>query len=173
MILMLRKFNLLIDRTAYGAFLTGVFCGMVMTGLIFVSTLMRYLGGRPLRFSDELAGLLFLSLTFLCLPHVLNKGRHIRIEILLQLAPPFIARIMDIVGTLTLLTFCVVFAYESYDFMDFSHSINSRTDISGILLWPWMAIMPFSMLLCILVQFRHGIIHQPIADRSTQQEMPL
>lgn len=169
---MLQKFNLLIERTAYGAFLIGVLCGVAMTGLIFVSTLMRYLGGRPLRFSDELAGLLFLSLTFLCLPHVLDKGRHIRIEILLQLAPPSIVKVMDFVGIMTLLTFCVVYAYESYDFMGFSYSINSRADISGILLWPWMAIMPFSMLLCILVQFRHGI-RQPVANGSPQEEMPL
>lgn len=167
---MLRKFNLLIEKTAHGAFLLGVFGGVVMTGLIFVSTLMRYLGGRPLRFSDELAGLLFLSLTFLCLPYVLDQGRHIRIEILLKLAPPAMARIMDVIGTITLVTFCVVFAYEAWDFMDFSRSISSRADISGILLWPWMAIMPFSMLLCILVQFRHGI-RQPLADRALEEEV--
>lgn len=162
---MMRKANLLIERTAYGSFLLGVIGGIVMTGLIFVSTLMRYLGGRPLRFSDELAGLLFLSLTFLCLPYVLDKGRHIRIEILLNLVPVPMARIMDLVGTMTLVVFCVVFAYEAWDFMAFSFSINSRTDISGILLWPWMTIMPFSMLLCLLVQFRHGI-RQPTADKS-------
>lgn len=167
---MLRKFNLLIARTAYGAFLLGVFGGVVMTGLIFVSTLMRYLGGSPLRFSDELAGLLFLSLTFLCLPYVLDKGRHMRIEILLNLVPAPMARIMDVIGTITLVTFCVVFAYEAWDFMDFSRSISSRADISGILLWPWMAIMPFSMLLCLLVQLRHGT-RQPLADRASEEEV--
>ncbi|WP_249975568.1 TRAP transporter small permease [Vreelandella olivaria] len=167
---MLRKFDLLIERTAYGAFLMGVFGGVVMTGLIFVSTMMRYLGGRPLRFSDELAGLLFLSLTFLCLPHVLDKGRHIRIEILTQLAPPSMVRVMDMVGTVTLLAFCLVYAYEAYDFMSFSYSINSRADISGILLWPWMAIMPLSMLLCILVQVRHGM-RQPISVAQEDRQL--
>lgn len=167
---MLQKFNLLIARTAYGAFLLGVLGGVVMTGLIFVSTLMRYLGGSPLRFSDELAGLLFLSLTFLCLPYVLDKGRHMRIEILLNLVPAPMARIMDVIGTITLVTFCVVFAYEAWDFMDFSRSISSRADISGILLWPWMAIMPFSMLLCLLVQLRHGT-RQPLADRASEEEV--
>ncbi|GGY06317.1 hypothetical protein GCM10007160_37250 [Litchfieldella qijiaojingensis] len=140
-----------------------------MTALIFVSTLMRYVGGRPLRFSDELAGLLFLSLTFLCLPHVLDKGRHIRIEILTNLVPASMARVMDIVGTMTLIVFCLIFAYEAWNFMGFSYSINSRTDISGILLWPWMAIMPFSMLLCLLVQLRHGI-RQPLAEKSLTED---
>ncbi|MFQ3789062.1 TRAP transporter small permease [Halomonas sp. A29] len=166
---MMQKINLLIERTAYGSFLLGVVGGVIMTGLIFVSTLMRYLGGRPLRFSDELAGLLFLSLTFLCLPYVLDKGRHIRIEILVNLMPEPMARIMDLIGTLILILFCTIFIYEAWDFMEFSFSINSRTDISGILLWPWMAIMPFSMLLCILVQLRHGM-RQPLAEKSPAED---
>ncbi|SEL65880.1 TRAP transporter small permease [Halomonas daqiaonensis] len=169
---MLRILSLLIARTAYGVFLLGVFGGVVMTGLIFVSTLMRYLGGSPLRFSDELAGLLFLSLTFLCLPYVLDKGRHMRIEIIRNIVPGPMARIMDVISTLTLVAFCMAFAYEAWDFMGFSYSISSRADISGILLWPWMAIMPFSMLLCLLVQFRHGI-RQPMADQTLEKDVPL
>ncbi len=166
---MIKKVNLLIERAAYGSFILGVIGGVIMTSLIFISTLMRYLGGRPLRFSDELAGLLFLSLTFLCLPYVLDKGRHIRIEILLNLAPAPMVRIMNFIGTMTLFAFCLIFAFEAWGFMSFSYSIDSRTDISGILLWPWMAIMPFSMLLCILVQLRHGI-RQPRAETNLEED---
>lgn len=153
---MIRKIDSLLNKAAYGSFLLGVVSGITMTVLIFVSTLMRYLGGRPLRFSDELAGLLFLALTFLCLPYVLNKGRHMRIEILINLMPMRVAKVMDFIGVIVLLTFCAIFAFESWKFMNFSFLLNSRTDISSILLWPWMAIMPFSMALCILIQLSHG-----------------
>lgn len=166
---MIDNISRMVHKTAYGAFLLGVACGISMTALIFISTLMRYLGGRPLRFSDELAGLLFLSLTFLCLPHVLNKGRHIRIEILINIVPPGIARLMDFIGVITLLVFCSIFAYESWNFMSFSFSLNSRTDISSILLWPWMAIMPLSMLLCMLVQLSHGI-KQPASNATLTED---
>ncbi|MDQ7729536.1 TRAP transporter small permease [Halomonas sp. SpR8] len=166
---MIEKMNRVIHKAAYGSFLLGVLSGVSMTALIFISTLMRYLGGRPLRFSDELAGLLFLSLTFLCLPHVLNKGRHIRIEILINLVPLGIAKVMDFIGVITLLTFCSIFAYESWNFMNFSFSLNSRTDISSILLWPWMAIMPFSMVLCMLVQITHGL-KQPATDANLTED---
>lgn len=166
---MIKKFNILIARAAYGSFILGVVGGVIMTSLIFISTLMRYLAGRPLRFSDELAGLLFLSLTFLCLPYVLDKGRHIRIEIITNLVPASMVRIMDLVGTMTLVVFCMIFFYEAWDFMGFSSSINSRADVSGILLWPWMAIMPFSMLLCLLVQLRHGI-RQPLAEKPPSED---
>lgn len=166
---MLARISSIIHKAAYGAFLLGVASGISMTILIFISTFMRYLGGRPLRFSDELAGLLFLTLTFLCLPHVLNKGRHIRIEILINMVPAGVAKLMDFIGVITLLTFCSFFAYESWKFMDFSFSLNSRTDISGILLWPWMMIMPLSMVLCILVQITHGL-KQPAADVNLTED---
>ncbi|MGM0859086.1 MAG: TRAP transporter small permease [Pseudomonadota bacterium] len=167
---MMRKLNIILNHTTYASFLLGVMSGIAMTALIFVSTLMRYLGGHPLRFSDELAGLLFLSLTFLCLPYVLNKGRHIRIEILVNLMPASIARAMDFIAVIVLLTFCSIFAYESWNFMSFSLSLNSRTDISGILLWPWMSIMTFSMMLSILIQISHGFT-QPNANVTSTEDV--
>lgn len=166
---MIKKIDSVLNKAAYGSFLLGVMSGIAMTALIFVSTLMRYLGGRPLRFSDELAGLLFLALTFLCLPYVLSKGRHIRIEVLISLMPMGIAKVMDFVGVVVLLAFCSIFAYESWNFMNFSFSLNSRTDISSILLWPWMAIMPCSMVLCILVQLRHGF-KQPFNNAAAVED---
>ncbi|MCC5901871.1 MAG: TRAP transporter small permease [Halomonas sp.] len=167
---MIKRVNNTLKNIAYLSFLLGVASGIAMTALIFVSTLMRYLGGRPLRFSDELAGLLFLTLTFLCLPHVLNKGRHIRIEILVTLMPKSIVKIMDFIAVIVLLTFCSIFAYESWHFMHFSFSLNSRTDISGILLWPWMSIMTFSMVLCILIQLSHGFT-QPTANVTSTEDV--
>lgn len=166
---MMQKINKLLKNVAYATFLLGVISGIAMTLLIFVSTLMRYLGGRPIRFSDELAGLLFLSLTFLCLPYVLDKGRHIRIEILINLMPAGIAKLMDFIAVMVLLAFCSIFAYESWNFMSFSHSLNSRTDISGLLLWPWMTIMPFSIVLCALIQLTHGF-KQPTADVTPTED---
>ncbi|WP_417584894.1 TRAP transporter small permease [Nitrincola sp.] len=165
-------YKTIIDRVAHYCFLLGVISGMAMTLLIFVSTLMRYIGGKPVRFSDELAGLLFISLAFFCLPHILNKGRHIRIEILLQILPKKLVMIADFFATVALVLFCAIFLYESYDFMNFSKEISSTTDISGILLWPWMAIMPFSMVLCILVQFRHGF-KQPALQRHDNEDVYL
>ena len=76
---------------------------------------------------------------------------------------------MDFIGVVVLLTFCAIFAFESWNFMNFSFSLNSRTDISSILLWPWMAIMPFSMMLCILIQLSHGF-KQPTTDTASAED---
>ncbi|MCG7599286.1 TRAP transporter small permease [Halomonas sp. McH1-25] len=128
-----------------------------MTGLVLVSTLMRYLVGRPIGFSDELSGLLFLSLSFLSLPHVLNTSQHIRIDLLVRALPSRMAAVADIFANAILVAFASIFAYQAWDFMTFSLQIGARSEISGVLLWPWMALMPLSMLLCILIVVRNGL----------------
>lgn len=160
-------FNKLIDKLSYGLFLLGVVGGIFMTLLVFVSTLLRYVAGKPLYFSTELAGLLFLTLTFLTIPHVLNIGRHIRIDLVVKPLPPAMQRFASCLSSLVLIAFSAIFVYESWEFMRFSLSIEARSVISGILLWPWMILMPLSFMLCILVQLRHGLKSPELSKSNT------
>ncbi|MDN3524612.1 TRAP transporter small permease [Halomonas sabkhae] len=146
-----------LDRLVYGVFLIGVCGGVFMTGLVLVSTLMRYLAGSPIGFSDELSGLLFLALSFLSLPHVLNTSQHIRIDMLVRTFSARMAVVANIFANAIFVSFAFIFAYEAWHFMAFSLQIGSKSEISGMLLWPWMALMPLSMLLCILIILRNGL----------------
>lgn len=159
-----------LDRLVYGVFLIGVCGGVFMTGLVLVSTLMRYLAGSPIGFSDELSGLLFLSLSFLSLPHVLNTSQHIRIDMLVRTFSPRLAVAADIFANAIFVAFAGIFAYEAWDFMVFSLQIGSRSEISGVLLWPWMALMPLSMLLCILIIVRNGLQGLSGRDAASSEE---
>ncbi len=153
----MKVLSTLLDRLVYGVFLIGVCGGIFMTGLVLVSTLMRYLAGSPIGFSDELSGLLFLSLSFLSLPHVLNTSQHIRIDLLVRTLSHRLAVAADIFANAIFIAFATTFAYQAWDFMMFSFQIGSRSEISGVLLWPWMALMPMSMLMCILIVVRNGL----------------
>lgn len=144
-----------INRVAYGMFLCGVIAGILMTLTVFVSTLMRYMFNAPLHFSNELAGLLFLSITFLTIPHVLNIDRHIGIDLVVKLLPVRLQGPVSQLGAgLVLIVFAVVFVYQSWDFMMFSLAIDARSDISGLLLWPWMLLMPLSFAMCIIITLK-------------------
>ncbi|PMR72741.1 TRAP transporter small permease [Billgrantia endophytica] len=160
-------FGKLIDKLTYSLFLIGVMGGIGMTLLVFVSTVLRYVIGRPIYFSNELAGLLFLSLTFLTIPHVLNIGRHIRIDLAVNSLRPPMKRVTGLFSSFVLIAFSLIFIYESWDFMRFSLMIDARSDISGILLWPWMILMPLSFTLCILVQIRHGLRSPELSKSNT------
>lgn len=126
--------------------------GMFMTALVFTSTLMRYLLGSPITFSDELAGLLFFSGAFLALPYVLLENKHVSIDFMTKVSSIKLRKASSLVASLTTATFAFIFIYQSWDFMAFSYQIQSKSEISGILLWPWMALMPLSLGLCIIIQ---------------------
>lgn len=166
----MHRISSLVDRLAYGLFILGVVGGILMALLIFVSTTLRYAVGTPVNFSDEMAGLLFFSMSFLSLPHVLNQDRHIRIDLLTRAMPAAMARLAGVFASLVLIAFACVFAWESWSFMRFSQDIDARSDISGLLLWPWMTLMPAALLLCVIIQLRKGLV--PVA-RATSHEEPL
>ena len=143
-----------LDLLIQGLFYVGVLAGMAMAVLIFASAVLRYVAGSPISFSDELAGLLFVTLAFTTFPYVMDRAEHIRLSILTDKFGPLGQRICRFFGCLIFFAFAVVFVYESYNFTDFSVMIESRSDVSGILLWPWMALMPISLSVCLLVEIR-------------------
>ncbi|GAA0402052.1 hypothetical protein GCM10009133_08530 [Cocleimonas flava] len=153
------KLSRAIDFTAKSFFKIGVFSGAVMALLVLVSTLLRYVLGQPISFSDELAGLLFLTMAFTTFPHILNESGHISLDLLIKRMPSFLQKICAYFGMLVFITFAVVFTYQAWKYMGFSKQINSRTDVSGILLWPWMALMPLSMILCVIVEINKLFKH--------------
>lgn len=150
----MRIFEKTVDGVAYGMFLCGVIAGILMTLTVFVSTLMRYVFNTPLHFSNELAGLLFLSITFLTIPHVLNIDRHIGIDLVVKRLPVRFQGGVGQLAGLVLITFAAVFVYQSWDFVVFSHAIEARSDISGLLLWPWMLLMPLGFTMCIIIMLK-------------------
>lgn len=150
----------ILDGIVKALFYLGVLSGIAMTLLILVSTLSRYLAGQPVSFSDELAGLLFLSLAFNTLPYVLNKSEHISLSLLTNRLPSGLQGICAIIAGAIFVAFATIFSYQAWQFMEFSRAIHSRSDISGILLWPWMALMPFSMALCILVELKKMLLNR-------------
>jgi TRAP-type C4-dicarboxylate transport system permease small subunit len=143
-----------IDFTAKLFFYTGVLSGILMTLIILISTLLRYLAGQPIPFSDELAGLLFLTMAFTTIPHVLSKSAHISLDLLTERMSFGLKKICSLFAAAIFIAFAITFSYQAWNFMEFSRLISSRTDVSGILLWPWMALMPASMILCIAVEIK-------------------
>lgn len=129
----------------------GAIAAILMTTLVFSGAVMRYMFGAPLRFSDELVGLLFVSMAFLALPLGLLQRQHITIDIVTRtLSGPW-RRLADLVAVLILIAFATAFIVVSYKFTSFSYLIDSRSEISALLLWPWMAVMPLCMGIALLV----------------------
>lgn len=124
---------------------------IAMTMVIMTSVVMRYAAGAPLRFSEELIGIAFAGIVFAMLPACEANGQHIRITLLTDRYSERGKKIASMLDRLLMALFCLAFAYLSYDFTHTSYLWDVHTEFAGLVMWPWMAIMPLSCILTVLI----------------------
>jgi len=125
--------------------------GIALTLLVISSAVMRYLVGAPLKFSDELVGLLFLTLSFLALPLGLLRGRHVTLDIFTRRLPAGAAAIASAAASLLFVAFAAVFAWQAWEFAMFSRLIDARSELGSMILWPWMMMMAAAFAIALVV----------------------
>lgn len=122
--------------------------GIALTLFVALSAVMRYVVGAPFSFTEELVGLFFSALVFLALPYVTLHRQHIEVTLLTDRYPPALRRWTDRLANGLIILFALWFGSYAYDFALVSYQVQARTDIAGLVLWPWMALI---VLACVLV----------------------
>lgn len=125
--------------------------GIALTLLVISSAVMRYLVGAPLKFSDELVGLLFLTLSFLALPLGLFHGRHVTLDIFTRRLRPAPAALAAAGASVLFVAFAAVFVWQAWEFAMFSRLIDARSELGSLVLWPWMLMMAVTFAIALLV----------------------
>lgn len=120
---------------------------------VFVSSnsFIRYVFNRPLAFTDEFVGLLMIAMLFLSLPVALYRGRHIRMTLVTQRLGGTTGAIVAMAAAAILIAFAAWFMREALESLGFEYRFKTRTSVAEILLYPWIAILPFSMAMIVLV----------------------
>jgi len=134
-----------------------------VTVLVTASAVGRYFFGTPGRFIEELSGLLMIALLFMALA-VPGKEGHIRVGLVAdRVKGP--ARIgFRVAALLIVLLFAGIFAWESFQQAQFNFRRNIRTELGGIPIWPWSAVMVGSLVILALrsiIGFFAGGIAKP------------
>ena len=130
---------------------------LLLTSLVVLSSLMRYVYGSPFSFTEELVALLYMSSIFLALPLATAERIHVAIAVLPKKLMHLLRYPLRLLACLIMIAFCVWFTLVAYEFMAQSYSFNSRSEQAEILLWPWMAIMPVSMGFVVVISILHLI----------------
>ena len=120
---------------------------LAMTALVALSVVMRYAVGSPFAFTEELVALLYLGMVFFTIPIGTLRREHIVVTVCVERAGPRLQRWLALLATLVMVVFAAWFVVETWALADFSRKLGARSDHVGILLWPWMAIMPATMAL--------------------------
>ena len=115
--------------------------------LIGASVTMRYFAYAPFRFTEELVGLLMTAAFFLALPLVTLRAEHVRVRVLVAALPDRVAGWVAVLARLFGAAFCLWFFWLCMPWFEFAFDRNIKTEVGRLLMYPWMALPPLSMLL--------------------------
>jgi len=126
-------------------FYLAVFACVLLTSFVALSAIKRYFLGAPFRFTEELVGLLFASFIFLALPYITIHRRNLCVSILADKYPVGLRKFADVCALALTLVFALTFGKSVLGYVLFSYRVNASGEVSGLTLYPWMAIMPLAV----------------------------
>ena len=141
-----------------GLAIVAALAGGAIVLLIGVSVAMRHVANAPLHFTEELVGLLMTAAFFLALPLVTLKADHVRISMLVANLPERLSRRVDFAAGLFGIVFCIWYFALCVPWLEFAFDRNLKTEVARLLMYPWMAIVPASLVLSSVAFAIRGII---------------
>ena len=118
--------------------------------LLVASTTQRYFIGSPIRFTEEVGALLFVVIAFMSATEGFLSDRQIRIEVVWRALPDRVQGWAMIAGHAISIAVLWIVLWETWRFAKLSFDLGSRSLIMEFILWPWMAVIPFSIAVLML-----------------------
>ncbi len=133
--------------------------------IISTSVVMRKLG-TPLHVTEEVVGLLLSVSLLLALPMITLRSQHVRVALLVNATRGVWLRGLRLLGLLLTLVFFGWLMLEIVPWFEFAYDRNLKTQTTRLLLYPWMAVMPVTVLLtmAILLARLFGILPEETED---------
>ncbi|HDZ46751.1 hypothetical protein LCGC14_0121480 [marine sediment metagenome] len=112
---------------------------LTMTVLIFWQVFARFVVGKPLFFSDEIARFAMIWLTFIGAGYAYRKGALISVDILLEYSGPRFASVLRVLVVLCSALFALIIVKYGFDLVG---RVASQTAPSTrvSMMWPYMAV---------------------------------
>ena len=139
--------------------------GTAIVVVIGASVFMRHVTNSPFHFTEELVGLLMTAAFFLALPLATLNAEHVRVSVLVVNLPDRQRRWAATGAAVFGLCFCLWYFALCLPWLDFAFQRTLKTEVARLLMYPWMAIIPFSLLLTAFAFVIHGLTgDQPVED---------
>ncbi len=141
--------------------------GMIsIVAIIVTSVLMRKFANSPLHITEEVVGLLLSVSLFLGLPMVTLQAKHVRVALLANMIKGRMHANLQILASIVAIGFFSWLIVEAIPWFEFGYRLNLKTETTRILLYPWMALLPLSLIVtcAILIARLLGILDQGNAE---------
>ena len=126
---MLKKFNENLEAIPL------ILLTVVMTVLIFVQVIMRYVLQSSLSWSEELARYLFIWMAYFAISYGVKEMKHIKIDAALYLFPKRARKYILIVGDIIVMLFALFVIKTSFKLVVKIHTFGQVSAAMGIPMW--------------------------------------
>ena len=124
---------------------------LLTTFLLAFASIRRYVVDAPLAVTDELVGFLLVSIAFLSVAEGFLRGRQVRLLFLWNVLPRRIRNVLWLLGHIFALVVLALIVTQTWNFAAFSFEIGAKSSVADISEWPWMMIIPLSLIALIAV----------------------
>lgn len=107
----------------------------IMSMILLIQVVARYVFGNSLVFSEELARYIFIWLIYLGISYATKQFRHIKIESALGLFPSFLRPYVTLVGNILFLLYSVAIVYTGWDMVMRQQSLGSTSPAMALPMW--------------------------------------
>ena len=146
-----------LTRAFAGLAALAAIAGGAIVVLIGVSVTRRYFANAPLRVTEELVGLLMTAAFFLALPLVTLKAEHVRVTVVVAGLPAAARRWVGAAAGLFGVAFCLWYFVLAMPWLAFAFERGLKTEAARLLMYPWMAVIPVSLILTAVAFAIRGI----------------
>jgi len=151
-----------------------IIAGIALTVLIFITffgVIMRYFVAKPFVWQEELQIICFVWITFMAAGAAFRTGSHVAIDIVVDLFPKKIQKIVDVLIYLTVVLVLLYLIVQSGVYIVQLHDSNRITSILHI---PYPLIYSAVPVGCVLMIINCGIqswkfLKQPVQEREEEE----
>ena len=153
-----RQLSAVASVTAQAAGALGAVATLLCLVLVAYSVGARYLAGLPQPWIDKAAGWLVVGLVLLAAPEAQRRFEHVGVDVLTERLKGRAARIMRLLGTLSVALVAGILLSAGLEAVEFSRMIGIMTEIEGIPVWWIQAMLPLGAALLLVVSLAQLVI---------------
>lgn len=109
---------------------------IMLTCIMMLQVVMRYVFKTPLSWAEEACRYCFVYSVMLATAYCIRKGRMLRVDVVIHLFPPVIAKFLDLTAQIMAIVFCVIMLKPSWNVMASALKIGNVS--SGLELPMWI-----------------------------------
>jgi TRAP-type C4-dicarboxylate transport system permease small subunit len=141
---------------------------LVIVVLNAINIMMRYFFRNPLSWAEEAMLYLMIFGVYMAAISVAWQQAHIRIDAILDFAPPARRKILQIISTLVMTAVLIPVVFASFHVASLLFEFDQRSDALHLPIWIPQSVIPFSLLLIVVMSLLRMFIELTGRDGAAE-----